>query len=458
MKRMILLAGLFLLMLTGISNKSVAQVSVSITYQDFYDGLSPYGRWMNYPEYGYVWRPNNISGFRPYSTGGHWVWTEDYGWMWASDYDWGWATFHYGRWFYDSFYGWMWVPGYEWSPAWVMWRGGGDYYGWAPIGPGINFNINIGFGSYYPPDDYWCFVPRRYVYSRHMSRHCFGYDRNRTIINNTTIINNYYYRRNTYITGPDRHEVEQYTNERIRPVKINELNRPGRSYEGRNQVNIYRPVVQKEEAMYVPKQYDDFDKKNRPNADNNGNGRPNHNNPFERGNPQPDKNAPVMNDKPSKVNRPNFDNNKEEMPVMQDKPFGNKNGNGRPNHNNPFERGNPQPDKNEPVMNDKPSKGNRPNFDNNKEEMPVMQDRPFRNNNYDNGRSDNNNPYERKPKPQGWNNEQPRQNRPEMMPQQEPRPSAPRGNTIYERGSSNSGNKEQMNNGGGRAFGRGKKF
>src|SRR5829696_879022 len=69
----------------------------------------------------------------------------DYGWMWASDYDWGWATFHYGRWVYDNFYGWLWMPGYEWSPAWVEWRSGGDYYGWAPLGPDFSFNSDYSF-------------------------------------------------------------------------------------------------------------------------------------------------------------------------------------------------------------------------------------------------------------------------------------------------------------------------
>src|SRR5437762_2316586 len=99
-----------------------------VSYQTFYDDLSPYGQWVDYPGYGYVWVPDAGSDFRPYSTNGHWVWSEDYEWMWVSDYDWGWAPFHYGRWEEDPAYGWFWVPGYEWSPAWVIWRNGGDYY------------------------------------------------------------------------------------------------------------------------------------------------------------------------------------------------------------------------------------------------------------------------------------------------------------------------------------------
>src|SRR5690242_11279247 len=83
-----------------------------ITYQQFYDDLSPYGSWMDYQNYGYVWRPN-ISGFRPYYSNGYWIYT-NYGWTWVSNYSWGWAPFHYGRWVNDGIYGWMWIPGYEW--------------------------------------------------------------------------------------------------------------------------------------------------------------------------------------------------------------------------------------------------------------------------------------------------------------------------------------------------------
>ena len=31
--------------------------------------------------------------------------------------------------------GWVWVPGYTWAPAWVSWRYGDGYAGWAPLPP-----------------------------------------------------------------------------------------------------------------------------------------------------------------------------------------------------------------------------------------------------------------------------------------------------------------------------------
>src|SRR3954464_11015099 len=108
---------ILLLLLFGSAQKATAQEDEPVSYQTFYDELEPYGNWIDYPEYGYVWRPDMGADFRPYSTNGRWVWTDDYEWMWVSDYSWGWAPFHYGRWFFDDAYGWLWIPGYDWSPA-----------------------------------------------------------------------------------------------------------------------------------------------------------------------------------------------------------------------------------------------------------------------------------------------------------------------------------------------------
>ena len=44
---------------------------------------------------------------------------------------WGVVTYHYGRWYEDPREGWVWVPGSTWAPAWVSWREGGGYCGWA---------------------------------------------------------------------------------------------------------------------------------------------------------------------------------------------------------------------------------------------------------------------------------------------------------------------------------------
>src|ERR1700761_3544443 len=125
------------------------------TDQVFYDELSPYGNWIDYPDYGYVWQPNVDPDFRPYDTNGNWVYS-DAGWTWVSGYSWGWAPFHYGRWFYDGSYGWLWQPGNEWAPAWVTWGQSGDYYGWAALPP----NVGVGSGDVWRPGVRdWSFVP-----------------------------------------------------------------------------------------------------------------------------------------------------------------------------------------------------------------------------------------------------------------------------------------------------------
>src|SRR5689334_4321911 len=233
---------LAIVLFTAARNKASAQ-EVSVSYQTFYDDLSPYGQWIDNPDYGYVWHPY-VDDLRPYSSGGHWVWTNDYGWMWASEYDWGWAPFHYGRWYYDDFYGWVWVPGYEWSPAWVEWRTGGDYYGWAPLSPGVN--INVSFGRYSAPYNYWSFVPRNYMLSPRVYDYCVPQSRNTVIINNTTIINNYRRTNNVFVTGPQRNEVERYTG-RVNPFVVRESRNAGRTEITNNAVNVFRPQVQRNE-------------------------------------------------------------------------------------------------------------------------------------------------------------------------------------------------------------------
>src|SRR5262245_42066478 len=100
----------------------------------FYDDLAPYGYWVDRPAYGWAWAPRNVAPtWRPYMDGS-WALT-DQGWTWISDEPFGWATYHYGSWVPDPALGWLWVPGDEWAPAWVSWREGDGYVGWAPRAP-----------------------------------------------------------------------------------------------------------------------------------------------------------------------------------------------------------------------------------------------------------------------------------------------------------------------------------
>jgi len=216
-----------------------AQPGASVSFQMFYDELSPYGQWIDDPQYGYVWAPEVDNDFRPYYTDGRWAMTE-YGNTWISDYDWGWAPFHYGRWTYDNYYGWIWVPGNEWGPAWVDWRSGGGYYGWAPMAPGININLSFG-NNYATPYDWWTFIPCQHIYSPNYYSYWRGPRYNTTIINQTTIINNYY--NNRYVYGPRRNDIERYTGGRVNIYNIRNEQRPGRTSVRRNEIALYRPQV-----------------------------------------------------------------------------------------------------------------------------------------------------------------------------------------------------------------------
>ena len=216
----------------------MAQARMYGSSHSFYQDLAPYGRWMNYGNYGQVWIPRVEQGFQPYATRGQWVVTE-YGNTWVSDYDWGWAPFHYGRWTFDDYYGWIWIPGDEWGPAWVSWRSDNDYYGWAPLGPGVDINININI-----PLARWIFVPKRYVTSRNIYNYCLPQPRVVNIYNRTTVINNIYVNNNRrYVAGPRRDEIERVTRSRVVVHKIDNSGRPSRAEASNGSLRIYRPEV-----------------------------------------------------------------------------------------------------------------------------------------------------------------------------------------------------------------------
>src|SRR5581483_3422027 len=108
-------------------------VSIHAT-ADFVAPLTPVGTWVDVHHYGHCFRPTGIGAdWRPYADG-QWVWT-DCGWYWESDEPWAWACYHYGSWVDDPAEGWLWVPDIDWAPAWVEWRYGGGFVGWAPCAP-----------------------------------------------------------------------------------------------------------------------------------------------------------------------------------------------------------------------------------------------------------------------------------------------------------------------------------
>jgi hypothetical protein len=232
------LVGLIAVLAFGpfIARDATAQPGVSVPVQTFYNELAPYGQWLPSPNYGSVWVPNVGPDFQPYATDGHWIVTE-FGNTWVSDYPWGWAPFHYGRWYFDNQYGWAWVPDSDWGPAWVSWRSGGGYYGWAPLGPGFNINVNINI-----PAPYWTFVPQIYITSPRLYSYCVPRPNVVNIYQNTTYINNIYRSNNrSYVYGPPRGDIERITRRSVPVYRIDAMDRPGRSVVGNGSVGFYRP-------------------------------------------------------------------------------------------------------------------------------------------------------------------------------------------------------------------------
>ncbi len=239
MKRAIFLAGVALAIMSAPRNTSAQEVSFGL----FYSSLEPYGEWVNTADYGMCWRPSGISlDWRPYTVG-HWVWTE-YGWTWVSGYPWGWAPFHYGRWILDSYHGWIWTPGYVWAPAWVQWRWGGGYCGWAPLPPGFHFRVDVVVG----PDGHdfgvgpggWSFVYAREMGSaryRFVDRHSF-----RQVFGDTRNVTRYRFtERGVYNVGLPREDVERVSRRPVRTANIVRTNDVGRQRVIGNTIHIYTP-------------------------------------------------------------------------------------------------------------------------------------------------------------------------------------------------------------------------
>ena len=240
------------------------------SFQTFYDQLGDQGTWIQTDDYGYVFQPAVTDpDWAPYTVG-HWVYTDD-GWAWASDEPWGWATYHYGRWANIDGMGWVWVPGYRWAPAWVSWRYGGGYAGWAPLPPetlygaeygepnagayagfhfgndvDVSFHIGAGLYNFVSVGD----LGENDYRGRYLDR-----SRNYVVINNTTNITNFTVHNSgagagrggafAGITagGPPIAAVNARARQHVQTVSLTAAAQPGRSTLQGNTLAVYAPRV-----------------------------------------------------------------------------------------------------------------------------------------------------------------------------------------------------------------------
>ncbi|MEY2547939.1 MAG: hypothetical protein QOD64_521 [Verrucomicrobiota bacterium] len=213
--------------------RAEARVDLSIDF--FYDNLGDGGSWIEAGDYGYCWQPSvaaSNTSWRPYADG-YWAYT-DQGWTWISYEDFGWATYHYGRWIRLRGRGWVWVPGREWGPAWVSWRTGGDYVGWAPLPPRrageywderpitarVDIDFDIGPANYN-------FIDVRYIGEPVLRERIFAPDQNVACITRTVNVTNITYNNSAvYNYGPDYTTISRYS---ARPIQRLSLQRDSNS-------------------------------------------------------------------------------------------------------------------------------------------------------------------------------------------------------------------------------------
>ncbi|MEO8361594.1 MAG: DUF6600 domain-containing protein, partial [Vicinamibacteria bacterium] len=193
--------------------------------------------------------PRVDDDWRPY-TRGQWDYTDD-GWYWDSDEDFGWATYHYGRWADDPRYGWIWIPGEEWAPAWVSWRQGNGYTGWAPLPPGARWSSRDGLqlggleiDASLGARDY-NFVEDRHFVDRGIYQRIQPASINLTIINRTSNVTHYTTVNNrVYNRGVAIGDVERAVGRKVTELKTVDRNRHDQRGGDRNgQVAVFRPQV-----------------------------------------------------------------------------------------------------------------------------------------------------------------------------------------------------------------------
>lgn len=100
---------------------------------DLVDSLSElddWGRWQLFPDYGWVWRPDEPRDWMPF-TRGQWRYTP-WGLFWLADEPWGWLPYRHGIWRYRIDTGWFWIPDESYSGAAVVFIEDEASVGWCP--------------------------------------------------------------------------------------------------------------------------------------------------------------------------------------------------------------------------------------------------------------------------------------------------------------------------------------
>ena len=199
-------------------------------------------------------------GWRPY-TDGDWVFSDDFGWTFTGDSDWAWAVYHYGRWLFDRNSGWLWVPGYTRGPAWVAWRYGGGYIGWAPLPPDIAWDMYGGFGPFDWEGGFnlggWVFCEENWFVGRDARRHLEVAGRNDTLFRGTKNVTDYSGASGRVMNRSLKSEMlERDTGRKIDHVRISDLNDAAKDrrpqFKG-EALELFRPKLEAGKGLTTPR-------------------------------------------------------------------------------------------------------------------------------------------------------------------------------------------------------------
>jgi hypothetical protein len=243
------------------SSRPVTRYGPDIRIEVFYDSLSPYGDWTLLDGYGWVWLPGSVGiGWRPY-TNGRWVYS-NFGWTWSSYWDWGWAPFHNGRWHLHPHHGWVWIPGRQWAPAWVAWRAGDGWYGWAPLPPSVGWRVGVGLDlggldlHLGIASERWSFVAERHLLDHDLRPNIAPTERHAALLRSTRDVTRYREEANRVVgRSLAIDQVEQKIGRAIPRYRVEELGAPperGSRSVGPDVLHVYRPKVKGAAAKRAP--------------------------------------------------------------------------------------------------------------------------------------------------------------------------------------------------------------
>ncbi|MCC6864760.1 MAG: hypothetical protein IT280_01215 [Ignavibacteria bacterium] len=219
----------------------------TVSFQSFYDVLSPMGEWIQITkedadedmnngegegnflaksddEFIFIWKPEVTEGWKPYSNG-RWEYCEQ-GWFWVSSDKWGNTTYNYGRWWHSPKFGWVWLPGYTWAPAWVRWRmtNDGKHVGWVALSPKAKWKNETGITDktyhYKNNDADWVFVDNN-TFAGEISSITLKSSNNSDLIKNSSLITEIKTENDRVFTGgPDAMEMEKRTGKKYNSKRL----------------------------------------------------------------------------------------------------------------------------------------------------------------------------------------------------------------------------------------------